>query len=848
MKNIIGVIAQLTVALVIALPALAAPPTVSNIDVRGLQTGATTTVTVSGKDLLPAPQLLLSVPVAKQSVREGATATRVEFEVTLDAAVTPGIANLWVANEHGASGSLLVAVDSLPQTPLADQIAKLPAAVHGSLGGSQQLKTQFSGTANQKICIEIEAQRLGGKLRPVLHLLDAQGRQVAWQLPSPTLGGDTRLSTTLPSDGQYTIQLHDVEYAGQSPGHFRMKVGQFYSADLVFPPAVARDKAAAVELIGTGDQMHKVNMQPQGDAVRVPLPWPQAATPAGPRPSVLVSNIAEHVEDGTQNRNVGAAPLAVSGKIEKPGEQDRFLLNVRPGVRLRFEVQAAPYGSPLDAQLEIQKEDGAVLARNDDSPDSTDSLLELTVPADVEIVAVAVSDAHRRGDASFIYRVCVTEIDSAAPAQEDFELIAVADRENVSQGSAQVTEVFVNRLGYQGPIKISVDNLPGGVQVAGGEIAAGATGTLLTLTGSGGPAQTVCKIRGTATIGGKAVTRLAKIEKHAALDFQPWLSNELALALTSPPQLTLKTDWGEVAADASLVLGGKLPLTLDFDRPPGDLGPVRFALVTSQNIPKANNGNPDMNQALRPEKAVEVALDGKSQQTAAARDVAEKALDDARKNAAAVTAAAEKMEEGEAKTKALADAAAKVKDAEEKLAAADAAAKEAFAAAPKTADMTLLIPANIPPVAYELAIRAELLNKAKNEVLATAYAPVRRFETLNPIGVKLATPRDVEVQLDAKTGAAVKLNGTIERLAGLKGEVTVTFEGLPAGIAAPKSAVAADKTDYELELKFPANFKPDQYTGIKLFATGKMEPGARETIRSESIELKLIVKPAPTQE
>ncbi len=849
MKHPIAITLAAAVVLGTTPDASPAAPTITNVDIRGLQTGATTTITVSGKDLLPDPKLLLSVPIAKQSVREGATATRVEIEVTLDAAVTPGIANLWLSTEQGVSNSTLVAVDALPQVLFAEQIATLPAALHGSLGGSQRLKTKFTGTANQNVTIEVESNRLGGKLRPVLHLLGADGRQIDWALPSPTLGGDTRLTATLLAAGEYTIELHDAEYAGPSPGHLRLKVGDFYAADLVFPPAVARDKTASLELIGIRQQAQQISLPAAvGDIGRVPLPWPSSTNATGPRPSVLVSQLPEFVEDGATNQDVGAPPLAVSGRIDVAGQHDRFLVSVRPGAKLRFEVIAAAFGSPLDAQLEIQKEDGTVLARNDDGPDSTDSVLDYTVPADLETLAIAVNDANGRGGPRFIYRACVTPLDADAPAEQDFELVAIADRENVPQGGADVVEVFVNRLGYEGPIKVSVDNLPSGVQVAGGDIAAGATGTLLTLSGSGnGVADVISKIRGTATIDGRSVTRIAMIEKHAAGDYQTWLAGELAVALASPPDVPLKLNWGEVAADSKLVLGGKLPLPLQFDWPVGDFGAVRFALVTSQNIPK-NNGNPDMNKAIRPEKAVEVALDGKAQQAIAALAAADKSLDDAKKNAEAVKAAAEKMDDAEAKTKAIDDAAAKVKEAGDARAAADTAAKEAFAAAPHTAEMTLLIPATVPPVAYELALRAELLNKAKNEVLTTTYTSVRRFETLNPIGLKLATPANIEAQLDAKDGATIKLAGAVERLAGLTGDVTVTLEALPAGSAAPKAVVAADKTDYELELKIPANFKPDEYTGIKLFATGKMEPNARETIRSESIELKLVVKPAETQE
>ena len=75
--------------------------------------------------------------------------------------------------------------------------------------------------------VEVEAQRLGSKLRPVVHLYGPKRLQLAWAWPTPALHGDARLEATLPADGTYTIAVHDPEYAGQSPGFFRLKVGQW---------------------------------------------------------------------------------------------------------------------------------------------------------------------------------------------------------------------------------------------------------------------------------------------------------------------------------------------------------------------------------------------------------------------------------------------------------------------------------------------------------------------------------------------------------------------------------------------------------------------------------------------
>ena len=91
-----------------------------------------------------------------------------------------------------------------------------------------------------------------------------------------------------------------------------------------------------------------------------------------------------------------------------------------------------------------------------------------------------------------------------------------------------------------------------------------------------------------------------------------------------------------------------------------------------------------------------------------------------------------------------------------------------------------------------------------------------------------------EAKLDAKTGAIVKLAGKIERKVGFAGDVTVSITGQPGGVAVPKAVVKPDKDAFELELKFPANFKPTEVTSIKLFATGPHDPKkAKIVVRTE---------------
>jgi len=122
------------VFLVAALRLTAAEPTVRDLNVRGLQAGGTTTVTVTGDDLGKAPKLLLPF-AAKQTLKAGNTDKLAVFDVAAEGA-TPGLHHLRVVTDGGVSLPFVIGVDALPQLPFAAKVEALPVALHGALTGS----------------------------------------------------------------------------------------------------------------------------------------------------------------------------------------------------------------------------------------------------------------------------------------------------------------------------------------------------------------------------------------------------------------------------------------------------------------------------------------------------------------------------------------------------------------------------------------------------------------------------------------------------------------------------------------------------------------------------------------
>ena len=91
-------------------------------------------------------------------------------------------------------------------------------------------------------------------------------------------------------------------------------------------------------------------------------------------------------------------------------------------------------------------------------------------------VVVAIRDLLGRGGPEFAYRLTVAPTDRA-----DFRLEIFEDREQVPGGGAKSC-AFAQRMGYQGAIQLALAGLPAGVIASNGEIPAGATDALVSLS------------------------------------------------------------------------------------------------------------------------------------------------------------------------------------------------------------------------------------------------------------------------------------------------------------------------------------------------------------------------------
>ena len=471
----------LLLALATAYPLAAAEPVVKGLQPRGGQRGKTFTLTLKGEGLVTGAELITTLPASISKLappRDLETPdTVLSYMVQLPADAAVGAYPLRVLTADGLSNVLIFSVTDLLEIPEKDpndsivqaQPISVPVVVSGTLKGPDQDFFSFTANARQRLVLEVEARRIGSAIDPVIEVFDSAGRRIAENDDAPGLGVDSRLEVTFPKAGKYYVAVHDAKFSEQEQNFYRLKVGSYAYAEGIFPLGWQRGKGVAVTMFG-GNLAKPIVVHPdlkvpggrETTAVNLPGPGPMGSLPFRFRLSDLPETLAP--ADGSVTE---LAPSTVmNGRILKPGEVDRYKLKVSPGEKWMFDLEAATLGtSRLYGSLAVFDAQGNKLEAKDVG-DGPDPKLALTVPDKVREVTLAVSDVRGQGGPSYGYRLIAT------PGSGDFSLKILTPYVNVPAHGTAAVQVVAERHGYDGPIRLSLPNLPADFSMAGGNIAA----------------------------------------------------------------------------------------------------------------------------------------------------------------------------------------------------------------------------------------------------------------------------------------------------------------------------------------------------------------------------------------
>lgn len=585
-------------------PVPAVVPVIGSLSQPGLQIGQTTQLTINGTDLGPDPVAVFPLPGLQFAVAEGSAPNQLKFNVSVPPETTPGIYPLWVKSQAGVSKSVALALDRLPQVAVGgsspEKPATLPAAFFGSLSGGQQHRVYFAGTKGQRVVADVELKRLGSAANPVVEIKSPAGTPLAIGWGQSSLKGDSRAELVLPSDGLYSVELHDLTYGAPGQNPFRLKIGDLKIVDGVLPAAAVAGPTE-VEPVGSGfapgTKLAGVFATPSESANGI-LSLPTESGVAGGVPALPVSRGTEIVEapravDGAL-QNVDATfaqgastSVAISGRVASKGERDRFLLNVTAGQRLKFTLQTDSLGSTLEGEIAIYANPPTnPVAQTSDQPTIGDPSLEYAVPAGVTQIVVQVRDLFGRGDPRAFYRLVMEKA-----GQPGFTLMLNTPTVNLPEDGSAVVEMQITRAGYPGPIKLSVVG-DATVAVSPNEIAANMQGkALLRLVRVGQPAAgnaPLLRIVGESVGVEPMIKQTAKLQSGVVA---PTFIDTMAVGTIRPSGLGIELQ----QLPTVLFRGVSHPIPLVLKRKPQpneEALPVKLSLDSTETVRRRDPNNP----------------------------------------------------------------------------------------------------------------------------------------------------------------------------------------------------------------------------------------------------------------
>ncbi len=521
-------LALIVAMLAVTAPALADAPKVDDLSPAGARRGEPTVVAFRGANLGPNPRLVAPFACAVEAGGDSDAGTW-RARLTPAAEVAAGVYLVRVVTDGGLSNPIPLVVGQLPQAAEAEdnsrfevaQAVNAPVVIEGQSPGNDVDFFKFSGLKGQRVVIDAACARLGSGVDPSLRLTTGARKFLAANDDAAGLGIDARIVAELPEDGEYVVELSDSRYAPGARPSYRLTIGAVPVADEVFPLGGRRGETVGLELRGgtlPGTRVGAATLTAPAGAVEFHPGLTDALLGlAGPTDPVLqvelpgplaVGDLPELREpaDPAAAPIRAVAPVVLNGRIDPPGDEDRFTLVAAPGAKYQVTVAAAVLGSDLDGTLTILGPDGKNLATADDAPIgpragrrgnqrnpmtlvTPDPALEFTAPAGngpVELT-IALRDLEGRGGVGFPYRIAVE------PDAPGFDLVLGDSQVSVPRNGWEALIVTADRDGYDGPIAVEVADPPAGLIVRPAQIApgqgAGALGLSATADAGFGPVE-----------------------------------------------------------------------------------------------------------------------------------------------------------------------------------------------------------------------------------------------------------------------------------------------------------------------------------------------------------------------
>jgi hypothetical protein len=489
-----------------------AAPLLTSILPPGATRGTTSDWIIRGRGLPGAGEARLIVTgegVEVTSIKE-ADGGALKASIRVDADARLGGRDVRIHGPEGLSNLLPIVVDTLPQVAEVEPNDSIRSATKidpetaatGTIRSNDIDHFQVHATAGARLTFEVEAQRVGSPITPLLTLLGPGGAAISQAREGRGGDRDCRLSFVFPDDRPHFVQLRDNTFGGGDGVAYRLRITGAPFATAAFPIGGRGGKALDVEvsggtlkepLTGTVGLPDDPGALVEPGSIEVP-----GGTTTVPR-RLVVGEGPEVVEPAGRDGTSPPLPLdlgtTANGRIGRDGEVDRYAISLLKGGRARASVRANDLGSWLDSVLTVRGPKGVVVAENDDAgPGSqrrggaffgigtgdTDSRLAFEADADGDYT-VGVTDRYGDGGVEYAYRLLVED------DRPDFAVTLLVGRPsngtpgdpakardvphrpgaygvfNLKPGSQTPLNFLVIARGRPGPVEVKAEGLPPGV-------------------------------------------------------------------------------------------------------------------------------------------------------------------------------------------------------------------------------------------------------------------------------------------------------------------------------------------------------------------------------------------------
>jgi len=444
--------------------ASAKAPTLENLFPAGASRGSTVEVTATGQFERWPVKVWVSNPTieVKPGVEKG------KLTVTIAADAPPGLHWLRLFDDEGATSPRPFLVGQLPEVvevepndeiKQAQPVVSTGLTINGRLAKTGDVDAFRVGLKKgQTLIASLEAnRRLGSPMDGVLQVASAEGFVLAQN--DDDQDRDPRIAFEASHDGDYLVRVFAFPFVQESSIRFAGAPGYIYRltlttggwSDHAYPLSVTLGHPSEVEAVGwniPGGDRHMA-LEALDDRDRLSIVHPMLAEPVEVQ-VVEEPSIVEVEPNDSKHPQPLALPVALSGRIDQPGDVDTFSFEARKDQVVVFRVDSRSIGQPLDAVLRVGDSSGATIVEVDDARKGVDPEVRFTPPSNGTF-RVSIRDLNGQGSPRHVYLL------TAGPPRPDFAITLKADPLAVTPGKPFDLVVAIERReNYGEPIEISL--------------------------------------------------------------------------------------------------------------------------------------------------------------------------------------------------------------------------------------------------------------------------------------------------------------------------------------------------------------------------------------------------------